>query len=201
MACGKRREARPARPSGGGGLNGALSGSRYICLGTAHPAAQRQHGTHPRPGNHTTTMTHANRLILLGLALFLIGLVCGIFVPHLANPRMGLAAHLEGVMNGMFLVLLGLLWPHVDLPGTWAKATVWLAAYGTFGNVAAVLLAAATGAGKMMPLAGGKEGTPPVESVISFLLITLSLAMLAVCILVIAGFLRHIQQHRPLPSA
>jgi len=51
----------------------------------------------------------ADRLIFLGLLLFFLGLLAGLFVQNMANPRMALSAHLEGVMNGMFLVLLGLI--------------------------------------------------------------------------------------------
>lgn len=54
-------------------------------------------------------------------------------------------------------------------------------------GVAAVLVAAITGAGAMLPIAGGVEGTPVQELVISFLLITLSLAMVAVSLPVLVG--------------
>ena len=39
-------------------------------------------------------------LLQLGILLFLIGLLTGFVIPKLANPRMGLASHLEGVLNG-----------------------------------------------------------------------------------------------------
>lgn len=55
-------------------------------------------------------------LFRLGLVLFLLGLLTGFVVPALKNPRMALSSHLEAVLNGMFLVLLGLLWPHIHLP-------------------------------------------------------------------------------------
>ena len=55
-------------------------------------------------------------LFTLGLVLFLLGLLTGIGVPALKNPRMALSSHLEAVLNGMFLVLLGPLWPHIHLP-------------------------------------------------------------------------------------
>ncbi len=41
----------------------------------------------------------ANMLIFLGLVLFLLALLIGLFVQNMANPRMALSAHLEGVMN------------------------------------------------------------------------------------------------------
>jgi (hydroxyamino)benzene mutase len=52
----------------------------------------------------------------LGLVLFPLGLLPVLAVPALKIPRMALSSHLEGVLNGMFLVLLGLLWLHIDLP-------------------------------------------------------------------------------------
>ena len=53
--------------------------------------------------------TQSDRLLFLGMLLFLIGLVFALFIPMMANPRMGLSAHLEGVLNGLFLLILGLI--------------------------------------------------------------------------------------------
>jgi (hydroxyamino)benzene mutase len=47
------------------------------------------------------------RLMCMVICLFLFGLATGYAEEHFANMRMGLAAHLEGVMNGIFLVALG----------------------------------------------------------------------------------------------
>jgi hypothetical protein len=55
------------------------------------------------------------RLMWHGMFLFLIGLLTGFAEQHFANERMGLAAHLEGVMNGTFLVALGAIWNEVRL--------------------------------------------------------------------------------------
>ncbi len=145
----------------------------------------------------STQANQANKLIFLGLILFLIGLTIGLFVHHMPNPRMGLSAHLEGIMNGMFLMILGLIWKRLILSQTWCKITFWLTLYGAFANLLAVIIAAVTGSGKMMPLAGGQEGGGMVEGLISFLLISLSLCMLAVCIIVLTGFYRYMRS----PSA
>lgn len=128
-------------------------------------------------------------LLIFGVFLFFLGLASGLFIPIMANPRMGLSTHLEGVMNGMFLVILGIIWSKIHLQQRWLNFTFWLILYGSFANYLAVLLAAITGAGKMMPLAGGAEGPAMLEAVISFLLISLSLAMLAVCLLVLRGLM------------
>jgi hydroxylaminobenzene mutase len=130
----------------------------------------------------------ADKLIFFGILLFLIGLTAGLIVHNMANPRMALSAHLEGVMNGMFLVILGLIWKRLMLSDILLKTAYRLVIYGSFANFIAVMLAALTGFGKMMPIAGGKDGKGFTESVISFLLVTLSISMLAVCIIVLIGF-------------
>ena len=55
------------------------------------------------------------RLIWHGTFLFLLGLITGFAESSFANVRMGLAAHLEGVMNGIFLVAFGSAWAKVRL--------------------------------------------------------------------------------------
>ncbi len=61
-------------------------------------------------------MQGTNRgLMWHGMCLFLLGLLTGFAELRFANMRMGLAAHLEGVMNGTFLVALGAVWTEVRL--------------------------------------------------------------------------------------
>ena len=143
--------------------------------------------------NNTTTQ-QANKLIFLGLILFLLGLIIGLFVQNMANPRMALSAHLQGLLNGMFLIILGLIWSRLVLSKKQLNATFGLTIYGTFANLAAVIIAASTGFGKMLPIAGGKEGTGIWEGLISFLLVSLSLSMLVVCVIVIIGFYKNMKQ-------
>lgn len=83
---------------------------------------------------------------------------------------MALSSHLEAVLNGMFLVLLGLLWPHIDLPGAWKVAVVVLVVYAAYANWLATLLAAAWGAGrKLAPIAaGGHEASAAKEDSSTF---------------------------------
>lgn len=144
--------------------------------------------------NNATTNKYASWLLFLGILLFLFGLLIGLFIPLMANPRMGLSAHLEGTLNGMFLVILGLIWNKLALKENWLKALYWLTIYGSFSNFVAVTIAAITGAGKMMPIAGGIEGESVIEGVISFLLISLALAMIAVCCIVLKGLYNYIKQ-------
>jgi hydroxylaminobenzene mutase len=136
----------------------------------------------------------SDRLLFLGVLLFLFGLLIGLFIPMMTNARMGLSAHLEGIMNGMFLVILGLIWNKLVLNDKWLTSAFGLTIFGSFANFLAVTIAAISGAGKMMPIAGGKEGTTVTEGLISFLLISLALAMISVCLIVLTGLFRCIKQ-------
>jgi (hydroxyamino)benzene mutase len=90
---------------------------------------------------------------------------------------------------GLILFLLGLLWPHVDLPHAWGVTAVVLIAYAAYANWLASLLAAFWGAGrKLAPIAAGDhEGTAAMESVGSFLLVSLSVAIVVGIVIVIVG--------------
>jgi hypothetical protein len=46
-----------------------------------------------------------------GMFLLLIGMVTGVVEPYFTNVRMGLAAHLEGLVNGILLLALGAAGP------------------------------------------------------------------------------------------
>jgi hydroxylaminobenzene mutase len=43
------------------------------------------------------------------LILFVLGLITGLVIPARKNARMGLASHLQGMTNGPFLIVVGLL--------------------------------------------------------------------------------------------
>jgi hydroxylaminobenzene mutase len=132
------------------------------------------------------------RLLQYGVLLFLLGLLVGLAGPLLANPRMGLASHLEGVTNGLFLIALGVIWPRLVWSPRMEVVTYGLALYGTFANLVATGIAAVWGAGApMMPIAGqGLVGSPVQEAVIRVLLVSLALADIAVCLLVLIGLRR-----------
>lgn len=144
--------------------------------------------------DHDAPAAWGHRLLQFGVLLFLVGLLTGFVIPALANPRMALASHLEGIMNGLFLIALGLIWPRLVLGRGALGAIYGFALYGTFVNWAATLLAAIWGAGSpMMPIAAGpRTGSAMQESVLMIMLITLSVAMVVVCGLVLVGLRRRV---------
>jgi hydroxylaminobenzene mutase len=138
-----------------------------------------------------TSFDYARALLRLGVLLFLFGLFTGFAVPMLAMPRMALASHLEGLMNGLLLMALGLMWPRLVLGPRAQALTFALAVYGAFANWLATLISAITGAGAMMPIAAaGRTGEAAPEAIVGFLLVSLSLAMVAACVLVLWGLRR-----------
>jgi hydroxylaminobenzene mutase len=131
-------------------------------------------------------------LFALGLILFIAGLITGLAIPAVKNPRMGLASHLQGMTNGPFLIVIGLLWPHLDLTHVWQIVTVALLAYGTYANWLATQLAAIWGAGqKFAPgAAGGHVASAAKESIVNVLLVSLAPATIAASIILLVGVLR-----------
>jgi (hydroxyamino)benzene mutase len=89
-----------------------------------------------------------------------------------------------------------LIWNKPELSEKWLKISFWLIIYGAFANFMAVLMSAITGAGKMMPIAGGMEGAAYLEVIISFLLISLALAMLVACLILLVGLYRYMKMNQ-----
>ena len=130
----------------------------------------------------------ARRLKFHGVLLFLLGLLTGLAIPALSNPRMGLSAHLEGLLNGIFLVLLGLIWHELRLGPRAASAAFRLVLFAAYANWTATLLSAAWGTGKLTPLAaGGRIGAPWQEAIVGAGLISLTVAIIAGVALVLVG--------------
>ena len=128
------------------------------------------------------------RLMWHGMFLFLLGLFTGFAEPHFVNMRMGLAAHLEGVLNGIFLLALGATWSEVRLsPG--AKATAfWTALYGSYVNWLVTSLAAAFGTGALSPItASGRTALAWQEQGVTIGFVSVAIAIILCSLLVLWG--------------
>ena len=134
-------------------------------------------------------MESSNRRVMWhGMFLFLIGLLTGFAEQHFANVRMGLAAHLEGVMNGTFLLALGAVWNEVRLTPRSKAITYWVALYGTYGNWLVTSLAGAFGTAALSPITGaGHSGTPWQETVVTLGFLSVGITIVATSVLVLWG--------------
>ena len=131
------------------------------------------------------------RIIFHGMFLFLLGLLTGFMEQKFINPRMGLAAHLEGVMNGTFLIALGAVWNEVRLMPRPKTAAFWIALYGAYVNWMTTTLAAALGTGTLSPITGaGHSGLPWQESLVTALFMSVWIATVVASVLVLWGLRR-----------
>jgi hydroxylaminobenzene mutase len=131
------------------------------------------------------------RLIWHGMFLFLLGLLTGFVEQKFINPRMGLAAHLEGVMNGTFLVALGAVWAEVRLAPRLKLVAYWSALYGAYINWAAVILAAVFGTAALSPItSAGHSGLPWQETLVTLTLLSVGISIVGSSVLVLWGLRR-----------
>jgi hydroxylaminobenzene mutase len=128
------------------------------------------------------------RLMFHGMFLFILGLLTGFAEQHFANVRMGLAAHLEGLMNGTFLVALGAIWPHVRLSPRVATIAFWTLLYGTYFNWFITVLAAVFGTAALSPITGvGHTGLPWQESLVMAGFMSVGITIVFASVLVLWG--------------
>lgn len=133
-------------------------------------------------------MEYRRRLLFHGIALFLIGLLTGLVEQHFTNVRMALAAHLEGVLNGIFLLAVGAIWNDVRLPPTVGKIAYWALLGGTYGNWAVVTTAAILGTAAMSPITStGHSAAPGQEMLVATGFVLIGIAILLASSLLLWG--------------
>jgi hydroxylaminobenzene mutase len=132
--------------------------------------------------------TQKRRLMWHGMLLFLLGLITGLLEQRFTNVRMALSAHLEGVMNGIFLLALGAAWNEVRLPRPVKVTAYRTALYGAYANWLATSVGAAFGTAASSPItSAGHSGQPWQESVVAMGFLTVTIAIIATSVLVIWG--------------
>ena len=135
--------------------------------------------------------TADRRMMWHGVFLFLIGLVTGTQERRFKNMRMALSAHLEGVMNGTFLMALGAGWRHIELPPRAEQMARWTALYGTYGNWLFTTIGAALGTAAANPiLSQGHRGKPWQERAVLLGFRSMRYAFLIAMFLILWGVTR-----------
>jgi hydroxylaminobenzene mutase len=119
------------------------------------------------------------------MVLFLLGLLTGALIPELTSPRLGLAAHMEALLNGIFLILVGgVVWKELRLPEWLAAAGFWLLLASAYASWGFCLLAAVFGASQTLSIAGAGHSAAPWQEQ----LVSMGLGLGALCILVACCF-------------
>ncbi len=131
------------------------------------------------------------RLMWHGMLIFLLGLMAGAFVPWLKNPRMGVAAHVGGVLSGIFLILVALVWEEIKLRPPAKRVAFWLFLFASHTGWVAQFLAGLFGTGRSMPVGGaGFRGTFWQEATVDFVAISFSIAITLAGLLALWGLRR-----------
>jgi hydroxylaminobenzene mutase len=129
------------------------------------------------------------RLLRTGAVLFLLALFVGLAIPRFAVPRLALSTHLLGLMQGIFLLTIGQLWPRLQFTARTSWLGCVLVIYGCFAAWIGNLLGAMLGAGQtMVPIAaGGARGSAGEEGLIGVLLVSSALSLIAATVFVLWG--------------
>lgn len=99
------------------------------------------------------------QILMHGMALFLVGLVWGLYVPQTPFPRLALTAHIEFGVNGMQLMLMAILL--LKLPhsvGTRSMVVLVINAWLTWVMMASEICNAYWGTNGILPIAAAQAG-------------------------------------------
>jgi (hydroxyamino)benzene mutase len=107
-------------------------------------------------------------LLQLGVALFLFTSFEGFVIPALAVPNLGRSVHTLAAFSGILFLVMGLMWPMLELGTTAARIAFWFLVYSALATIAAFVVAALWGAGaSIIPIAAqGARGSDFQETVI-----------------------------------
>jgi hydroxylaminobenzene mutase len=129
------------------------------------------------------------RVIWHGVLLYLLGLLMGTATSVMANPRMGLSAHVGTVVNAILLVALGAGWDAATLSPRAERAAFWLLVVSSYGGSFGLLLAAMLGTHDSTPIHGAAQSAAAWKEVLVNAVLTgFGVAMLAGTVVVLRGF-------------
>lgn len=141
------------------------------------------------------------RLARHGLFLIVLGLLSGFATLAVVAPRMALAAHTIGIVQGSLAIGLAFLWPvlvQAGFPLPWCRVAILV---GFYANWAGALLASVWSAKAMMAVHG--EAMPDLASSAQEVLVAvlLNVSMLSLAGLIwVAVVLGKILKNEPSPS-
>ena len=128
------------------------------------------------------------KLLSLGFILVFISFLTGAIIPLFKNPHLAVSAHLNAIIGGIILVILGIIFDKLILTATTSKIMTWSWVYAVYMNWIATILGAVWGTSRLTPVAGtGFAGSEIQEIIVSILLISLVLASFIGCGIVIYG--------------
>src|SRR5918993_76846 len=97
-----------------------------------------------------------HRMLQIGIALFVFSGLEGFVIHSLPVPALGRSVHTLSALQGIITLVLGLLWPRLNLSSTTSRIAFSTFLYSSFATLIPFVMAAAWGAGNTtIPLAAG----------------------------------------------
>jgi hydroxylaminobenzene mutase len=135
------------------------------------------------------------QILIHGMALVLVGLVWGLFVPMAPYPRLALGAHIQFETNGIMFIVLGILL--LKVPHSVGRKSVWvmlLSVWCTWLMALSEVANAWWGTTQMLPIAarqaGATGGEPWQEAVVKLSHVAAALGLILSWTLLIIGFVK-----------
>jgi hydroxylaminobenzene mutase len=131
-------------------------------------------------------------LLWHGIFLCTLGFIAGLFLPLYANPRAGLATHLLGITQGLFLAIVGLIYPHLKLSFTLARVNFWMLLISAYVGMVGEFMGAAFGLTKVFIITaqGFPPGSPWMENTVEIAIKGISTFILLSCFIILYGLRR-----------
>lgn len=147
---------------------------------------------------------YAQRMMFHGIVVFLLGLLSGLllFFGGMRNPQVGMITHLEGVLNGIFLVVLGLIWHRMRLGPAAERVLMILGIACVYLNFLQALWGGAMGRSRPTTVFPQDRLPYPGEAfILDFVLPGFSMGFLVVCAMILWGLHRGMAEQRLAASA
>ena len=129
------------------------------------------------------------RMLQIGIALFVFAGFEGFVIHSLPVPSLGRSVHTLSALQGIITLVLGLLWPRLNLGATASRIAFWTYIYSSFATLVPFVLAAVWGAGNTtIPLAAGAaRGSAFQEAIINIVLYSAALPFFISMALILWG--------------
>ena len=135
-----------------------------------------------------TDARSARGLARAGILLIILALLNGLAVPAFLNPRLAIATHLSGILDGLLLIAVASVWTRLTLTRTQARVAQLLVIGGAYLNWGTLALASAWGTNRNTPMAGAGFGAAAwQELIVHAMQVTMAVALLVSLSLVFYG--------------
>ena len=139
--------------------------------------------------NNEQSETFKRRLLWHGIFLCTLAFIIGLFIPLYANPRAGLAAHVIGITEGIFLAIVGFAYPQLKLSFAIAQTSFWMLIISAYVGLLGQFLSAAIGLKRMLVITGTgmTEGNFWMETSVEIATKGISVLLLVACAIILFG--------------